>query len=560
MVKERAVMDIRFPLGIDSFSEVRDGDYYYVDKTEMIRELLNKGFQANLVTRPRRFGKTLTMSMLEDFLDIRRDSSAHFAGLQVTEDEGFCRVWMNQWPVLFLTFKDVDGRNFPLAYERLEILLSDFCVKNSYLAQSDLVNMEDQKGFQRLLEKRASEAELGNSLFLLTRLMCSYYGKPVVLLLDEYDVPLAKASEFGYYTQMLDLIRALMGKALKTNEFLKLAVVTGCLRIAKESIFTGTNHFVTDAITGDRFNEYLGFTETEVRKLLVDAGLAGHEEEMKRWYDGYCFGEIDVYCPWDVLNHASALQGNSERKPKNYWGSTSHNNIIYQFISREELDVNQKLEALLAGACIWEEITDELTYDTLHSTEKNLWSLLYLTGYLTLAKEEQSYENKLALRIPNEEVKSIFKTAIVEWFYASVQTKDRGELFGALWSGNTDRAAVLISDILFETISYHDYAESYYHAFIAGIFAGAGYVVESNAEYGTGRPDVVVKDRKNRRAIVMEMKRAPCMEKMSAACDCAVEQIRERKYCRGIEHGYRDVTAYGIAFYGKECMMKILEE
>lgn len=550
-------MSIRFPLGIDSFDKLREGNFYYIDKTFFIKELLDKQFEANLITRPRRFGKTLTMSMLDDFFDIGRDSKAHFEGLEISGERKLCDEWMNQWPVIFLTLKSVEGLDFEDAYGMLVVLISDLCKKYGFLEKSELVDKDDRELFEELKGQRASKENLKNSLVLLTRMMNAHYGKPVILLVDEYDVPLAKASESGFYTEMLDMVRALLGGALKSNQHLKFAVVTGCLRISKESIFTGTNNFVTDAAAGDRFNEYIGFTHEEVYKLLRDTNLISHADEIKRWYDGYCFGKTAVYCPWDVLNHVNALQDNPNREPRNYWGNTSHNGIIYRFISRDNLDVNDKFEVLMAGGAITTRVEENLTYDTLNSSEENLWSLLYLTGYLTNAdpavSAQSPNENGIALRIPNEEVKSIFKTAIVEWFNKRILTEDRHDLFDALWGGDTKTAQELISNLLFTTISYHDYQESFYHAFLAGLFAGAGYIVESNYESGTGRPDVVVKDKKQRRALVLEVKHAKTESELSAKCAEAAKQMSDRRYLAGIETGYRTRIGYGISFYKKEC-------
>ncbi|MGN0203785.1 MAG: AAA family ATPase, partial [Coprococcus sp.] len=371
---------------------------------------------------------------------------------------------------------------------------------------------------------------------------------------------LAKASEAGYYAEMLDVIRNMLGKALKSNDFLKFSVITGCLKIAKESIFTGTNNLVSDTITSDRFDEYLGFTEGDVAQLLKDTGFTEHAYEMRQWYDGYRFGSVDVYCPWDVLNHVAALQVNPTRKPQNYWEATSHNGIIYRFISREDLDVNNKFEILMAGGYLIETITENLTYDTLASTEENFWSLLYLTGYLTKASvpelNQDGQERQVALCIPNEEVKSIFKSAIVDWFNASMKTADRRELFNAMWSGDAVKAAALISDLLFTTISYYDYSESYYHAFIAGIFVGAGYIVESNYERGIGRPDVVVKDKRSRSMLIFEVKHARSQSNLAVKCDEAVRQIHDKKYDSGSERGYSRIICYGISFFEKECMLR----
>lgn len=336
-------MSVKVPIGIDSFEKLRSEGHYYIDKTGFIGELLQKSFEVNLITRPRRFGKTLSMSMLASFFDMRKNSTELFAGLKISDNVTLCKKWQNKWPVLFLTLKSVEGLNFENAYAMLSAVISDLCITHYYLLNSNQVNEIDKAVFERLAKKNASLEEIKNSLYTLMRMMNAHFEKPVILLIDEYDVPLAKASELNYYEQMLDVVRGVLGKALKTNEFLKFAVVTGCLKIAQESIFTGTNNFASDSISGERFGEYLGFTADEVKELLTDTNLTEHSEEIKRWYDGYRFGSIEIYCPWDVLNHVNRLQNLPTAKPENYWKSTSHNGIIRSFINRTDLAVNEKI-------------------------------------------------------------------------------------------------------------------------------------------------------------------------------------------------------------------------
>lgn len=560
-------MGIHFPLGIERFSEIREDNYYYIDKTEFIKELLNNPFKVHLITRPRRFGKTLTMSMLEDFFDISRDSREHFAGLKIAERTALCEKEMNQYPVIFLSLKGVEGLDFEGANGMLELLIANICKKFSFLHQSEKVNTADKAIFKKLEFQEASQTEIKGSLQLLTRMLSAHYGKQTILLIDEYDVPLAKANEEGYYREMLDMIRAMLGAALKTNEYLKFAVITGCLKISKESIFTGLNNVVANTITVERFDECIGFTEEDVRNILSDAGFLDHAEEVKVWYDGYRFGNVNVYCPWDVLNHVAALQDNPLTLPQNYWAATSHNTVIYKLFENKEFNVNGKFEALMEGGYIQEIITEDLTYDTLEASEENLWSLLFMTGYLTQAGEVKMEaaggqyevnEKIVALCIPNEEVKTIFKKAIVDWFRKDVQTIDRTEIFHALWEGDAETAAADISDLLFASISYHDYRESYYYAFVAGLFAGAGYIVESNYEYGDGRPDVVIKEKHNRRVMLFEVKHVNKDETLEQACGKAVEQIKEKRYAEAFD-GYRTIISYGIAFKGKDCMIRRYE-
>lgn len=548
-------MSIKVPIGIESFDKLRSENYYYIDKTGFIEELLQKSFEVNLITRPRRFGKTLTMSMLASFFDVRTDSSQLFSELKISENTELCQLWQNQWPVISLTWKSVEGLSFDDAYAMLSAAVSDLCITHYYLLNSENVNIVDKTVFERLSQKTATREEVKNSLHTIMRMMRAHFGKPVILLLDEYDVPLAKASEMGYYEQMLDIVRGILGKALKTNEFLKFAVVTGCLRIAQESIFTGTNNFVADTISDERFSEYLGFTESEVKCLLADMGFSDHAEEMKQWYDGYRFGSIEIYCPWDVLNHVNRLQDTPNARPENYWRKTSHNAIIRSFMNRTDLAVNEKFECLLAGGCIREKICENLTYDTLHASESNLWSILYLTGYLTLA-ETSRINHDVFLKIPNQEIRSIFADTVVAWFCDKVSAMDRSELFAAFWQGDERALTEQLSELLFDTISYHDYQESYYHAFVAGLFAGAGYVVESNYEYGLGRPDLVIKDRENRRVIMIEMKHSKNEQQMAEDCRKAVEQIDVKAYARKVLKGFRTVICFGIAFYEKECLVR----
>lgn len=549
------------PIGIDSFDKLRINGCYYVDKTGFIEELLNDTFEVNLITRPRRFGKTLNMSMLAAFFDIKKDSKAIFDGLKVSRNKSLCDVWMNQSPVLFLTLKSVEGLDFDSAYAMLAAVISDICIANYDLLQSHEINEIDKRLFMRLAEKTASSEEIKNSLYVLSRMMRTHYGKPVILLIDEYDVPLAGASERAYYTPMLDLIKGLLGKALKGNESLKFAVITGCLRIAKESIFTGTNNFVSNSISNDRYGEYFGFTESEVAEMLRDMGFADRSDVVKTWYDGYRFGSTEIYCPWDVLNYIIDLQVSPNAKPGNYWKNTSHNGIIRSFIDRTDLMVNEKFEILLSGGYIKEVISEDLTYDVLHSSESNLWSILYLTGYLTQTipienKESPPSSNEVFLKIPNEEIKNIFAETVAIWFSETVQTLDRGKLFEAFWNGNVEKASRMVTDILFDTISYYDYKEDYYHAFLAGLFSGAGYAVESNKEYGLGRPDIVIRDRKNRRVIIIEVKHSRTNADFEKDCETALDQIDVKSYAYQFLKGYHTILCYGAAFCDKECMIK----
>ncbi len=554
--------EVNIPVGTSDFFEIRLENYYFIDKSGLIKNLLrSKGTKVTLITRPRRFGKTLCMSMLSEFFDIRKRSRELFAGLSIMKEKELCGQWMNQYPVLFLSFKSVDGLDFAGAYAQLVSVVAELYKSHYYLMESEQIYPPDKKKFYRISEEQADLKDIKNSLQKLTQLLKIYYGKPVILLIDEYDVPLAKASEKGYYPEMMDVVRGIL-QAVKDNDALKFAVVMGCLRIAKESIFTGTNNFVSDTISDTRLNEFFGFTQAEVDRLLEDTGLASYGAQMKEWYDGYHFGDFDVYCPWDVMNHVQNLILNEASEPKNFWENTSDNGIIRAFLKRTDFDVSDKFERLLAGGYIKETLEENLTYDMLEGSEENLWSLLYFTGYLTRARSEEIPGSRLlpdqhALKIPNTEVMGIFKKSVKAWFAEAAAEKDRKELFGALWDGDEDRLTAFISDLLFETISYNDYAESFYHAFLTGLFSNAGYRVESNYENGLGRSDLVVKDRKGRKAAVVEAKRTDSENLLEKKCEEALAQIEEKQYARKVElDGFNKVVRLGIAFFQKKCLVR----
>ena len=557
--------DLKVPVGISDFAKIRKYQYYYVDKTGLIEDLLEKETaEVTLITRPRRFGKTMGMSMLANFFDIRKDSKAMFEGLEISKNAALCSEWMNQWPVLFLTFKDVDGLTFASAKEMLLNRIAAIYNDHSYLLEGTRVQENDRKVFERLADEvsgNPTDAMLKTSIVLLMRLMRNHYGKPVILLIDEYDVPIAKASAKSYYPEMLEVIKGLMSTALKDNDALRFAVITGCLRIAKESIFTGTNNFVSDTISSSHLNEYFGFTQADVDQILEDADCQEHAADIKNWYDGYHFGDLDVYCPWDVMNYLRDLQRNPKAKPASYWKNTSDNSIIRLFIDYAGRSISRKLETLLSGGYIIQKIEENLTYDYLHSSEENLWSILYLTGYLTQARAEDLPaplpEKTSALMIPNAEVQEIFETTIQKWFDESAQTWNRKALFDAVWSGNTETLTEQMNKLLRKTISYHDYREDFYHAFLAGIFAGAGYEVDSNKEHGEGRSDVVVLDSEGDRVAIFEAKYSRTQDAMSKDCAAALQQIEDRQYAKEFEDDYDSVLCYGIAFYKKRCLVRM---
>lgn len=551
---------IKIPVGISDFAEIRRSNYYYIDKTDLIRQLLNDGpAEVTLITRPRRFGKTLGMRMLSEFFDIRKDSRDLFRDLEIAKDISLCESWMNQYPTLFITFKQVDGLTFTSAYDMLCSVIAELCVEHSYLLTSEKISIYDRQILERLARTNGSLADIKNCLLTLTRAMQSHYERPVILLMDEYDVPVAKASSHDYYPEMLDVMKGIM-QAFKDNTALKFAVVTGCLRIAKESIFTGTNNFVADTVTHSYLNEYFGFTQKDVDRILKDADISEYEEMIRSWYDGYHFGNLDIYCPWDVMNYLRDLQRDPQAKPASYWKNTSDNAIIRSFIDYAGSSITQKLETLLTNGYISQRIDETLTYDYLHSSEDNLWNILYLTGYLTRVPDDELSaplpDGFSALTIPNAEIREIFETTVKTWFQDTARSWNRNALFHAVWTANIETITQEMNKLLRKTISYHDYREDFYHAFLAGIFTGAGYMVESNKEHGEGRSDIVVHDAANGRIAIFEAKYSRELNRMDADCNAALQQINDKMYADEYADDYDDILCYGISFFKKRCLIK----
>ena len=554
-------MTNKIAVGGEDFITLRKANSYYVDKTELLYELVEKtNNSVTLFTRPRRFGKTLTMSMMESFFSIfKKDSREVFNGLDVMNHPKFCDEYMNQYPVLFVSFKDVEGLSFESAFKMLRAMIADICKKFEGLPKNSEVNPADVEKFDKLQYETAGQEEIKNALKTLMRMMNAVYNKPVILLIDEYDVPLAKAHSNNYYREMLDLIRGIMSTSLKTNEYLKFAVVTGCLRIPKESIFTGVNNFASYSVINFKFSKYFGFTSDEVMRILERFNLTDRADIIKLWYDGYKFGNVDVYCPWDVVSYVSDLLYDKSIEPSNYWENTSGNSAIKAFFDMPNIDVSDKFETLLNGETISETVTNSLTYDQVYSSERNLWSLLLMTGYLTVNHRVDNDKHPVELRILNREIANIFQTAVVDHFNQNVDKTEINGLMNALWNGDTDTASEIISDLLWHTISYMDYHEDYYHAFLCGLFVGrGGYMVYSNKERGLGRPDIDLRDKKNRRVIIIEAKKSEREEDMPSDCDKAIKQIIDNQYAAKLD-GYRQVLHYGIAFYKKSALVKKMQ-
>ena len=552
-------------IGGESFREIRELNCCYVDKTDLLEELLTAiPPKVSLITRPRRFGKTLTMSMLREFFDIQKDSKDIFSGLKIFHNRELCDEWMNKHPVVFLSLKYVEGQSFEHALAQFASLISRVCTEHSYLNDSVGVTATDKQEISELIFKQADVTSLENSLLTLCRSLQNHWEKPAILLIDEYDVPLACAQQNGYYHEMVSFVRNMLGAALKTNAALQFAILTGCLRIAKESIFTGLNNFACYSISDAEFEDKFGFTESEVDALLDAGKLSKKKDELKEWYDGYRFGNgTEIYCPWDVLMHVSKLQKNAEAKPQAYWNNTSGNAIVRSFIGRTDLNIGEKFETLINGGCVAAKIVESLTYDSLHSSEENLWSLLYLTGYLTKATEEQIEacgrlmdEDKTFLVIPNKEVRKIFTESIASWFTDSMLEMDRRPLFDSFWNGDADKLSRLVSRILLNTISYHDYKEDFYHAVLAGIFVGSGYAVTSNRESGRGRADIIVKDQRNSRSAVIEVKHASASAELASLAEVGLQQIDDKEYDAPLRDNYETVIHWGMAFFEKRCIAK----
>ena len=553
-------MKFKVGVGESNFSGLREAGKYYVDKTEILYELVEGvGNTVTLFTRPRRFGKTLMMRMMSDFFNIREDSRKLFEGLKITEHKEFCDKWMNQYPVLFISFKDIEGLTFNSAYGMLKETLSDACVDIADIVKESEIDRDTREAFARLKSKSANESDIKKSLKTIMRILHTVYGKKVILLIDEYDVPVAKASERDtpespFYAPMLDVIRGIMATALKDNEYLKFAVVTGCLRIAKESIFTGVNNFASYSVLDEQFSQYFGFVQSEIDQILVAAERTEAAGVIKEWYDGYVFGNSYVYCPWDVINYVSELRYKRTARPKNYWKNTSHNGILLGFVKKTDFFVERKFEILLNGGTIVQSISDVLTYDMLHASEDNLWSVLLMTGYLTKADANEEGET-VSIKIPNKEIASIFEDTVVQLFRDTIDRGTQSAMMDAFWNGDEKGAGEALSDLLWRTISFHDYHEDYYHAFLTGAFVGIGYEVESNKEKGLGRPDILLLDHRNRRALIIEAKKSGKESGMDADCDKALSQIDVKKYAQGL-YGYRQILCYGVAFFQKQAKVK----
>lgn len=555
--------NLKLPVGIDDFRKIRECGFYYVDKTKLVEQLMQNWGEVNLFTRPRRFGKTLNMSMLRSFFEIGTDKSL-FDGLYISRNKELCDMHMGKYPVISITLKGIEGMTFEEARNMLKIILKNEARRHYYLKNSDRLTDDDKQQYEQIL--LGTSENTADSLRLLSQLLFLHYDKKVVILIDEYDVPLDKAFQNGYYSEMTSLIRGILGQALKTNDYLQFAVLTGCLRISKESIFTGLNNFKVLSIADARFDEQFGFIDSEVRDILEEYGVSDKISEVKDWYDGYRFGKADVYCPWDVINYVDHLQADPNARPQAYWINSSGNGLVRRLINIADESTKDEIERLIAGETIEKAIRLELTYDEIDNSIDNIWSVLFTTGYLTNAGEIElpggdGYGYRLV--IPNKEVRQVFVSQIQEWFRQTV-TYDNGsvqDLCGAFMDGDTDKIQSNLNMILIKTISVldtkarDDQKENFYHGLLLGLLRSKpDWRIKSNRESGDGFSDISIEPTIPEKGIVVEVKYSNTISGLDDACGKAMKQIRDRRYDEALrEDGREDIIAYGIAFCRKRC-------
>ena len=556
---------IKLPVGIEDFKEIRQEEFYYIDKTKLLEQLLEKWGKVNLFTRPRRFGKTLNMSMLRYFFEIGTDESL-FDGLYIKNNKKICEEYMGKFPVIFISLKNVEGLDFETALYRFVEIIGREAERFYFLLDSEKLTVNEKERYKTLIRLDNGRYSmdvniLASALRLLSELLYKHYGKKTIIIIDEYDVPLDKAFQNGYYREMVSLIRAMFGDALKTNDFLQFAVLTGCLRVSKESIFTGLNNFKVLSIADTRFDEQFGFTDEEVQTLLESYGLLEHISETKEWYDGYHFGDADVYCPWDVINHVDRLCGEPDAKPQSYWINTSGNGLVKRFIDKANKTTRDEIERLISGETIEKQVSLELTYDEIDTTIDNLWSVLFTTGYLTQTGMTESGAYKLV--IPNKEVREVYKLQIQEWFKRTVMsnTEQLKNFWKAFDEGDTKAVENYLNRTLSNSISVFDTKardeekESSYHTLLVGLLVGnADWLVKSNVEAGDGFADIIVETEDFDAGIIVELKYSKTFSGMDKACEKAITQIKEKRYDEYLKNDDRhDIMIYGIAFCKKKC-------
>ena len=550
------------PIGVESFEELLTKGYYFVDKTLFIRALLNMKGKVNLFTRPRRFGKTLNMSMLRYFFELNEDNRALFEGTKIMSAGEEYLKWMGQFPVISLSLKSMKQPTFELSLEMLKQAVAEEYGRHWKLVESD-PNLSDAKRerYLRIRDWKGTEADYASALKFLSECLYDCTGKKSVILIDEYDVPLENAYFAGFYGKMIALIRSLFESALKTNENLEFSVVTGCLRISRESIFTGLNNLKIMSITADAYAEYFGFTPDEVEEMLRFYDLDKNLKTVRQWYDGYQFGSTEVYNPWSVINYVDSCRTNKDAFARPYWSNTSSNSIVRTLVEKADMSAKQEIEALIEGKTITKPIHEDITYEDMDSTQDNLWNFLFFTGYLKKIRERQEGETiYMEMAIPNSEVRYVYKNTVLRWFEEKTDKKELSPLYESILNGNTEKMAEILSENLMETISFYDYQESYYHGFLAGMLKNIGnYIVLSNRESGNGRPDILLKYPSVRgKAVIIEIKVSKTYQELEKKCDEALRQIEEQRYEEELrQEGYQNIMKYGVAFYRKECMAKL---
>ena len=560
----------KLPIGIDGFEKIRTNDFYYVDKTMFIKELLQNWGEVNLFTRPRRFGKTLNMSMLKSFFE-RGSDPALFDGLKIAQEKDLCEKYMGKFPVIFISLKSVDGLKYDSAVTALKTVIGNEAMRFRFLKESEKLSEEEREAYARLIKIGSGEGGMyamteevaASALKNLSQLLEKHYGQKVILMIDEYDVPLDKAFQAGYYDEMVNLVRNFLGNAVKTNDSLYFAVITGCLRISKESIFTGLNNLKVHTISDIRYDEYFGFTDADVDEMLTFYGLSSYKDVIRDWYDGYRFGDTDVYCPWDVINYCDELLAASSAPPKNYWANTSGNDLILHMLKNADQTTKDEVEELLNGGRITKRIKQELTYRDIDESMENVWSVLYATGYLTGTHVEEADADIFRLWIPNGEIRKLFYELVEEWF-RKVSRSDTARInrfCAAFPAGNTDAIQEMLGDYLWDSISVRDTAvrrnmkENFYHGMLLGLLRSQdSWLVKSNAETGEGYSDISIQT-PDRVGMIIELKYADDGN-LEAACSEALRQIEEKKYAEGLKRrGAKRILKYGIAFCEKECMV-----
>ena len=554
-------------IGVENYKRIIDESYYYVDKTLLIKEIRDKGGTVNLFTRPRRFGKTLALSMLKTFFEAdmdeegnQTDNSHYFEGMKIMEAGEKYTGQMGKYPVISLSLKSAKQPTYEMAYRMLLDQITFEFARHRYILGKDVLLPYEQKRYQALMLGEADAAEYATALWFLSYCLKKYHNKNAIILIDEYDVPLENAYFEGFYEQMIQFIRSLFESALKTNDNLEFAVITGCLRISKESIFTGLNNLKVISVLNNDYAEYFGFVESEVHKMLKDYELEAKMDEAREWYDGYLFGNTEVYNPWSIINYVDTARSNRNAFPKPYWSNTSSNSIVRELVENANAEVKKELEELIAGGTIEKPVHEEITYGDIHSSQDNLWNFLFFTGYLKAEKQRLEQEMiYLTMRIPNAEVLYIYRHTIREWFNQRVKTADFRPFYEAVLTGKSEQIADFISHQLMGSISYYDNAESFYHGYLVGTFSGLeGYELTSNREVGDGRPDIVLSPFTPKQpAVIIEIKVAKKFPQMEVMCDEALAQIEEKNYAAElVEEGYQKIIKYGICFCRKTCMVK----